>query len=42
MPSTRPNIAVVGQAQSWKPAFIGVAVMALFSSMLWTGVTLPT
>ena len=38
MPSMRPNTAVVGQAQSWKPAFIGVAVMALLSSMLWTGV----
>lgn len=38
MPSTRPNIAVAGRAQNWKPALIGVAVMALLSSMLWAGV----
>lgn len=38
MQSTTPIMAAAEQARNWKRAYIGVGVMAVLSSMLWTGV----
>jgi diguanylate cyclase (GGDEF)-like protein len=38
MQSTTPIITAAERARIWKRAYIGVGLMAVFSSMLWTGV----